>query len=319
MKHLFTFLILIAALNTNAACSIIISQINEDFDFQGIVTVSSDLGTVTLDPEEEEVVLLVEGVTVISIALPVVNLGGDIVFGEFEENGAAFMNAEPDVSGTIYSATFPSDCVACETIVNMPCEGDGDPTTVDRFDDMCNCIPAIFLPVELTFFDVRPTDDGNELTWVTASETDNEMFEIERSSDGVDWRTLGSIHGAGTSFDEIQYSFLDRKQSHGTIYYRLRQIDFDGQFELSKVISLELTKNEITVYPNPSIGYVNIDYPLGGRGYIKIYDLGGLLVLQTSIDDVTRIEIDATHLPSGIYTVTDEKFFSEMLIVNSQN
>jgi hypothetical protein len=97
------------------------------------------------------------------------------------------------------------------------------------------------------------------LQWVTASEKNNDFFEIERSVNGQDWKSLGTVKGAGDSYQELGYNFTDKNPLYGLSYYRLRQVDFDGQFDYSNVVVLENFEDyavtpdpEMLLYPNPA-------------------------------------------------------------------
>ncbi|MFQ3596987.1 MAG: hypothetical protein SNJ66_01460, partial [Chloroherpetonaceae bacterium] len=121
------------------------------------------------------------------------------------------------------------------------------------------------LPVELTSFTARKTAQGVELAWQTASEQNNAGFEVERKSEGATWNTLGFVRGNGTTTEAQSYSFLDNSAS-GKVQYRLKQVDFDGQFEYSNIIEVdaglpktfELSQN----YPNPFNPTTVINYQL---------------------------------------------------------
>lgn len=113
------------------------------------------------------------------------------------------------------------------------------------------------LPVELTWFNASITKSGTGLLkWHTESELNNDRFEIERSENGVDFTSLGSIVGAGTSNQAHDYLFEDKEPILSLVYYRLKQVDFDGAFEYSSIVSLDFTSAEggagrLFVSPNP--------------------------------------------------------------------
>ncbi|UII22739.1 T9SS type A sorting domain-containing protein [Fulvivirga ligni] len=116
---------------------------------------------------------------------------------------------------------------------------------------------ACTLPVELTSFDVDGKDDYNELHWSTASELNNDGFEVQRSKDGKSFETIAWVAGHGTTNDEKLYSFVDYEPLKGNNYYRLKQIDFDGQYEYSPVKFLYRDfPLRLNIYPNPAKDYV---------------------------------------------------------------
>ncbi|MEK6479894.1 hypothetical protein WJR50_20290 [Catalinimonas sp. 4WD22] len=117
----------------------------------------------------------------------------------------------------------------------------------------------VVLPVELLSFSVKMEGKHALLQWVTASEKNNDFFEIERSVNGQDWKSLGTVKGAGDSYQELGYNFTDKNPLYGLSYYRLRQVDFDGQFDYSNVVVLENFEDyavtpdpKMLLYPNPA-------------------------------------------------------------------
>lgn len=112
------------------------------------------------------------------------------------------------------------------------------------------------LPVELIYFTANSNIDNVELLWGTASETNNDYFEVQRSADAVNFETIGKVWGTGNSSIQIDYSFADDKPMSGINYYRLKQTDFNGQIEYHKTIKINwddnvFTEETIAVNPNP--------------------------------------------------------------------
>jgi hypothetical protein len=116
------------------------------------------------------------------------------------------------------------------------------------------------LPVEFTSVDAVLNGDRVEVRWTTVSESNNDYFFVERSSDLLEWKRLGELPGAGFSNQLLSYSFLDFPVFEGLMYYRVGQVDFDGTCSYSKVCAVLLetpgftSNSEILVYPNPSVG-----------------------------------------------------------------
>jgi hypothetical protein len=115
-------------------------------------------------------------------------------------------------------------------------------------------VTDIPLPVELLTFMATDQLKSVKLDWTTASETDNDYFSVERSLDGEFWSEIGQVKGSGTTTSVTAYTFTDHYPVVGYQYYRLRQVDFDGEFEYSKVI-LVLRNGDssftLDVYPVP--------------------------------------------------------------------
>lgn len=116
------------------------------------------------------------------------------------------------------------------------------------FDDIyvCEDICSIVLPIELMSFDgeYNQKTGMNNLKWITASEANNDRFEIYSSNDGEFWKMIGTVNGAGNSTIEQSYKF-DHRSDYNLTYYKLKQIDFDGNFEYSNIISISKKEDKI--------------------------------------------------------------------------
>jgi hypothetical protein len=169
------------------------------------------------------------------------------------------------------------------------------------------------IPVELTSFAGMVTQDGIKLDWTTATETNNHGFDIERATDGDTFSKIGFVQGSGTSTESNNYAFVDqsRFEQNSTVYYRLKQIDFDGAISYSEVINVVY---EIPVdyslgqnYPNPFNPSTKIVYSLPANGEVSliVYDNLGTEVanLVNEVKVAGRYEVDfsAINLPSGVY------------------
>ena len=163
------------------------------------------------------------------------------------------------------------------------------------------------LPVELTYFKGKSNVEGNLMTWQTASENNNEGFEIQRSIDGKSWETLDFVFGNGTTIEVSNYEFIDNQPFVGTNYYRLKQIDFDGAFEYSNIINLTTEQSDsyrenhptISIFPNPVQNELNI---IGGQGQATIYNMLGQPVKQFTVSDENSF-INVADLPKGQYVL----------------
>jgi len=99
------------------------------------------------------------------------------------------------------------------------------------------------LPIELISFSAKSFNNAVQLTWATAAEINNDFFTIERSSDGLNWEIISYVSGAGNSNYVVDYEFTDEMPLEGIAYYRLKQTDFDGQFEYFAPVVVEATKS----------------------------------------------------------------------------
>ncbi|MFK7948805.1 MAG: T9SS type A sorting domain-containing protein [Saprospiraceae bacterium] len=172
------------------------------------------------------------------------------------------------------------------------------------------------LPVELTYFKGQVIAEGNLLTWQTASEENNDGFEVQRSADGNEWETIDFVIGNGTTLDVQNYEYIDMNVLGRDVLvkrlYRLKQIDFDGQFEYSKIVSIENNTAKVEVsdfYPNPSSsGLVNLDFTASNDDdvTISVFDMTGKLMIN-QVRQVTEgsnlLNFDFSTLNKGIYFI----------------
>jgi hypothetical protein len=167
------------------------------------------------------------------------------------------------------------------------------------------------VPVELSSFTAE-SDKGNVLLyWTTATELNNSGFEIQRSSDGYNFSRIGFIPGYGTTTNSQTYSYVDKQASTGNQFYRLKQIDFNGAFEYSNIIEVEVVapnKFELKQnYPNPFNPSTVISYQLAAYSQVilKVYDILGnsvsTLVNETQDAGKYDVQFDASNLSNGVY------------------
>jgi hypothetical protein len=158
------------------------------------------------------------------------------------------------------------------------------------------------LPVTWISFEGKNTLAGNELTWTTASEINNDYFAIERSNDATAWTELGKVKGKGNRTTRQVYSFIDREPIESYNYYRLKQVDYDGAFNFSKTISIQnRPKESITIYPNPAKDQVTINHPNGS--ICLLFDLLGNQLTVNSQSNSESTEMNTSSLKSGIYMI----------------
>lgn len=177
-----------------------------------------------------------------------------------------------------------------------------------------NIIKGLFsgnIPVELTSFIASVTDGKVILDWSTATETNNARFEIERRSGTEEWAALGSVNGSGTTTSAAAYRFVDNSAVNGIYSYRLKQIDFDGSYEYSNVIEVNVgLPAEFALfqnYPNPfnPSTMISFSLPKSDNVSLKIYDILGnqvtvLLSGKLNAGNHT-VEFNAAGLSSGVY------------------
>jgi hypothetical protein len=137
------------------------------------------------------------------------------------------------------------------------------------------------LPIDLLLFTATLTDERTvDLLWVTASETSNDYFTIERTRDGINYETVGVTDGAGNSTQLLQYTGSDQHPYSGISYYRLKQTDFNGAFSYSSPVAVHAgddEKAELVVFPNPSTEQVTVSAPAteGQEVHVIMTDASG--------------------------------------------
>ncbi len=187
------------------------------------------------------------------------------------------------------------------------------------------------LPVELISFVVFPQNQQVKLSWATASEINNDKFEIQRTLDGKSFLTIGEINGNGTTNIRQHYNFVDNHPANGIAYYRLKQIDFDGQFDYSTLESVEMALSNALFRAGPTIAQQeNIRIMANnigeGTGKITVFDLSGATVYtsnQLIQNSNNSIELIGTqNLRNGIYLVTLElglNVYKRKVIIDNSN
>jgi hypothetical protein len=186
-------------------------------------------------------------------------------------------------------------------------------TEHDFRDDIDDSSP---LPIELLDFEVKQVDENVQVTWTTASEINNDYFIVERSENGVDFEPIHFQNGAGNSNQVLNYEFIDQQALSGVSYYRLKQVDYNGDFTYSEIKQVEFIQElELKVFPNPSNGVVNIE--VQQHGLLSLYSVSGQLVMQVeNYESVLRL--DLAHLPKGVYSMvyaSDDQIVNKKLIL----
>lgn len=167
------------------------------------------------------------------------------------------------------------------------------------------------VPVELTSFTASVSNNAVVLNWATATEINNQGFNVERKSSNSSWQKIGYVQGNGTTTEAQKYSFTDAGLTTGKYQYRLKQIDFDGTSEYSKVVEVDfaapvaygLSQN----YPNPFNPSTKIQFsvPQSGKVVIKLYNMLGqelkTLLNETREAGIHTIDFNASQLHSGVY------------------
>lgn len=162
------------------------------------------------------------------------------------------------------------------------------------------------LPVQFSFFEARCSGSGTQLVWRTATEKDNSHFEVEKSSDGRTWTSIGQVKGKGNSNSETGYSFTDDRG--GDAAYRIRQVDLEGRASYSSVVRTACAARNLLVnlYPVPARDKLNL--VIGSDKELmlslQVVDNAGRVVIQVPFalhTGTNKLTLDVSRLPQGQY------------------
>jgi len=157
------------------------------------------------------------------------------------------------------------------------------------------------MPIELLSFSAEPAGKKALLKWATASETNNDYFTVERSSNAIEFYAVGTLEGAGSSKTTLHYSFYDDAPLSGLNYYRLKQTDYDGKTSYSAIEAISFSATSaLRVYPNPAANELSITVP-GDETEFEIRDIRGLLILKGRYRGAGNASIDISELAAGTY------------------
>ena len=207
------------------------------------------------------------------------------------------------------------------SFINIPIADTGyfivtDPIAFNRLKMLIDFVAIT--PVELISFSAKHIANAVALEWTTATETNSYGFEIERASSSTTpirvWKKIGSVNGSGTTTEKHFYHFLDKNIPEvQKAFYRLKQIDLNGQFEYSNEIEVYIAPIEFALnqnYPNPFNPSTVIKYAVKEAGLVKVkvFDVLGnevvSLVNETKEAGYHSVEFKAPNLPSGVYIYT---------------
>jgi len=184
------------------------------------------------------------------------------------------------------------------------------------------------LPIELISFnaDCSPTNGAVDLKWLSSTEINNDFYTIERSSDAFNFEVVATIKGAGNSNNINSYFFRDVNALDGTSYYRLKQTDFNGNFEYFNTVAVNCTggTNGISLYPNPANNEftLQLEGKKGNKVSIEMYNSIGQQVMSKTLilqSNILSEQIDVNEFNQGIYFVnikTENLFTSKKLIID---
>ena len=217
--------------------------------------------------------------------------------------------ANPMIGG---SWSLIGNCVVASTTAATQRTALNSPANINTSFNflLATAVSNVPLPIELISFSADPEQQSVVCRWTTASETNNDYFEIQRSDNGIDFKTIGTIKGfgAGTSTSNRSYKFIDEEPCHSLRYYRLNQIDIDTRNSISDIIAVNCknTDETISLYPNPASEsityqfYQNNDEQLE----VKILDITGREIKNEIVSSLKGFNTTTTtisELSAGVY------------------
>jgi hypothetical protein len=217
---------------------------------------------------------------------------------------AACGNAHTDVKHLMFRFNELPDSLRLAGI-----EGAGGPFA-GCYPDQDMLIDFTNLPVVWANVEAVPQADQVQVKWTTASESNNDYFEIERSPDGTNFMPLARIPGAGNSTTLSEYAYTDVNPSIGTSFYRITQTDIDGKSASSPVVEIQFGVQDklgwMSVGPNPFRDHLRAEFtaPESGNALIRLIDIQGRTVLEKTSGvspGLNTIEMDNISPASGLY------------------
>ncbi|MGB1216359.1 MAG: T9SS type A sorting domain-containing protein, partial [Saprospiraceae bacterium] len=232
----------------------------------------------------------------------------------YEESGGTWTQTGIDINGEA-AANYSGSSVAVSS--------DGTHIAIGAFGNAENgtnsghvrVFSNLSLPVELLFFKGELQEKEILLSWKTATEENNEGFQVEQSDDGINWKEITFVKGNGTSAEVHNYQYLDSDPVMGINHYRLKQTDYDGSVEYSKIISIHWKVKGISIgefYPNPSFSklvYLSCYSATDGELSITVLDINGRELtkeIRQISNGTNNLEFNLTDLNEGIYFIKIE-------------
>ena len=164
------------------------------------------------------------------------------------------------------------------------------------------------LPISLLNFTAQKKGNASLLQWQVTNEMNNAYFSVEHSSDRTNFQSIGKVKGHGTVSIQQKYQFTDNNPVKGINYYRLKQVDYDGNSTYSNIVGLTFANIAIIfqVFPNPAVNSIKVSLPsITETSVINVFDLNGKKVLEKQIGaNIVLQSLDVSTLAAGVYQVT---------------
>jgi hypothetical protein len=220
--------------------------------------------------------------------------GDSIMLSATSGNGFTFLWSTNDTTQTIYvteagiyavTVTTAGGCISTDSVT---------------------IIMSAPLPIELISFSASQKENHIEIDWTTATEINNDFFEVQRAGEEISWQSLARTDGSGNTSSPHFYSVADEIPIQGNNYYRLKQVDFDGTSTYSEMVVVPFIKQEadgtsIKIFPNPCNGHLNV---LSATNVtMRLFDMNGREVLPPQYLHAHHDQtIDVHQLADGLYS-----------------
>lgn len=232
------------------------------------------------------------------------NLNGDLLAIKTDATGSCGCS-EATISLTTTSLALTSTLVS-------PLVASGGTATIKTYstsnifsDSTIICLSSSPLPIELLRFYGENKNKTNYLHWTTASESNNDYFNIEKSINGITFEKIGKVDGYGNSTQLLNYYFEDKFPVYGINYYRLKQKDFNGNFKYSNTIGIQFNLDEISFtsyfYPNEKLLHIFIQSSNEDNFLLEIFNAHGKTVFKNKIKPNYEINVNTENFTKGIY------------------
>lgn len=247
----------------------------------------------------------------------------------YDSNTGGSVNGDPGDNygdlcpggGLTFKWTVTTDTFNCvgpnDLLITVNTTGDGESGNWDTLacasdqEITFNAAVSCLLPIDLVYIDADKAENGNRVHWATATELTNDYYRIERSIDGYNFVEAGIVDGGGSTQKRNDYEFIDEYMHPGTVWYRVQQIDMNGNGNFTETVSVEPSGAEVyinRIHPNPVKNDLNIDLVVqeNGNFLIETLDLTGRVLTNERFDldrGVFALAHDVSDLAAGQYIV----------------
>lgn len=226
--------------------------------------------------------------------------------GLFDNNAGATRHFRSVVNSTAQNFTYDDSNWGSISDGNYLTWNDGQ-STPNFYSNYTGCRPSDLnaLPVVLLNFDAVAMEDHISIWWSTAEELGNSHFIIERSANAMQWERIGMVGGHGTTQEVQHYEFKDQSPLPGRSYYRLTQVDFNGDSETFDIVAVDFDSEDtqLKVFPNPSSDFITVNCSEEIEHLSMIDTRGRTHQIAQEGSSGMNGRFDIRHLPNGIYRV----------------